>query len=73
MFAMCHKKRFLRHAVTDNRTIKKTPKPQHNYIKQFNLCAVIHTTARNKPKSKPSFDDLHFHPKQQVICSEHKL
>ncbi len=31
LFAMGHKKRFLRHAVTDNRTIKKSSKPPHNY------------------------------------------
>ncbi len=46
--------------MTDNRTIKKTPKPQHNYdMKQLYSCAVIHTSVRNRPKSKPSFGDLH--------------
>ncbi len=60
MFAMGHRKSSLRNSVTDNRTIKKTPKPQHNYdMKQCELCAVIHTTVRNRPKSKPSFGDLH--------------
>ncbi len=72
LFAMGHKKRFLRHAVTDNTTIKKTPKPQHNYeMKQFYSCAVIqifriHTTARNRPKSKPLFGDLPLYPEQWV-------
>ncbi len=37
-------------------------------MKQFYLCAVIQNlqTARNKPKSKPLFGDLHLHPEQQI-------
>ncbi len=39
MFSMDHNKRFLRHAVTDNRTIKNT-KTDQNDMKQFSSRAV---------------------------------
>ncbi len=39
MFSMGHKKRFLRHAVTDNRTIKTT-KTDQNDMKPFSSRAV---------------------------------
>ncbi len=46
MFTMGHNKGFLRHAVTDNRTIKYT-KLQHSYdCKLFYSCTVILTTVK---------------------------